>query len=72
MPIDKKYLADYEAILSQRYDNGADYWTTPDSRLIKGSPFSTLDSVLYLLELGMESTEPLLKECTDLNNLGRM
>lgn len=66
MAIDKQYLSDYEAILSHRHDNGADYWTTPDKRLIKGSPFSTLDSVLYLLELGMEPTEPLLKECADL------
>jgi hypothetical protein len=66
MAIDKKYLSDYEAILSHRYDNGADYWTTPDTRLIKGSPFSTLDCVLYLLELGKEPTEPLLTECSAL------
>lgn len=66
MAVNKQYLSDVEAILSCRYDNGADYWTTPDKRLIKGSPFSTLDSVLYLLELGMEPTEPLLKECADL------
>ncbi|MFZ5967343.1 MAG: prenyltransferase [Bacillota bacterium] len=66
MAIEKQYLSDFEAILSHRYDNGADYWTTPDKRLIKGSPFSTLDSVLYLLELGMEPTEPLLKKCADL------
>lgn len=63
MAIEKQYLSDLEEILSHRYDNGADYWTTPDRRLIKGSPFSTLDSVLYLLELGMEPGEPLLKEC---------
>ena len=62
MAIDKQYLSDFEAILSHRYDNGADYWTTPDKRLIKGSPFSTLDSVLYLLELGMEPTGLLLKD----------
>lgn len=66
MAIEKQYLSDVEAILSHRYDNGADYWTTPDRRLIKGSPFSTLDSVLYLLELGMEPNEPLIKECADL------
>ncbi|HBE79559.1 MAG TPA: prenyltransferase [Firmicutes bacterium] len=66
MAIDKQYLSDFDAILSHRYDNGADYWTTPDKRLIKGAPFSTLDSALYLLELGMEPTEPLLKECADL------
>jgi hypothetical protein len=66
MAIEKKYRSDVEAILSHRYDNGADYWTTPDKRLIKGSPFSMLDSILYLLELGMEPTEPLLKECANI------
>jgi hypothetical protein len=66
MAVYKQYSSDVEVILSHRYDNGADYWTTPDKRLIKGSPFTTLDSVLYLLELGMEPTEPLLKECADL------
>ncbi len=66
MAIEKQYLSDFEAILSHRYDNGADYWTTSDRRLIKGSPFSTLDSVRYLLELGMETNDPLLKECADL------
>ena len=66
MAVDKKYLLDVEAILSHRYDNGADYWTTLDKRLIKGAPFSILESVQYLLELGMEPIEPILKECSDL------
>jgi hypothetical protein len=66
MALEKQYSSDVEAILSHRYDNGADYWTTPDKRLIKGAPFSTLESVLFLLELGMEPTEPLLKETTEL------
>lgn len=66
MAIEEKYSSDIEAILSHRYDNGADFWTTPDKRLIKGSPFTTLESVLYLLELGMEPAEPLLAECADL------
>lgn len=66
MAIEKQYISDFEEILSHRYDNGADYWTTPDKRLIKGSPFSTLDCVLYLLELGMEPTEPLLEKCAEL------
>jgi hypothetical protein len=59
-------IQDMEAILSHRYDNGADYWTTPDKRLLKGSPFNTLDCVLYLLELGMKPTEPVLNEATEL------
>lgn len=43
------YLADVEAILSHQHDNGASLWTTPDKRLMKGAPFTTLESVLYLL-----------------------
>ncbi|MCG8402546.1 MAG: prenyltransferase [Firmicutes bacterium] len=62
MAVEKQYASDVEAILSHKHDNGADLWTTPDKRLIKGAPFSTLESVMYLLELGMEPTETLLKE----------
>ena len=64
--MDTQYASDVEAILSHRHDNGADLWTTPDKRLIKGAPFSTLDSVMYLLELGMDPAEPLLKEAAEL------
>ncbi|MGI6499202.1 MAG: hypothetical protein ACOX0U_10515 [Oscillospiraceae bacterium] len=60
------YKSDIEAILAKRYDNGWDFWTTPDKRLSKGGPFSTLASALLLLELGMEPSDPLLKEVADL------
>lgn len=66
MAIDRQYLSDVEAILSHRYDNGADYWTTSDKRLLKGSPFSAYNSALMLLELGMEPTDPILKEVSEL------
>lgn len=66
MAIDKQYASDVEAILSHRYDNGSDLWTTPDKRLLKGAPFSTLESALFLLELGMEPTDPLLREAAEL------
>lgn len=66
MSIEKRYALDVEVILLHRHDNGADLWTTGDKRLIKGAPFSTLESTNYLLELGMEPTEPLLKEVADL------
>lgn len=66
MVVEKQYQSDVEAILAKRYDNGWDYWTTPDKRLSKGGPFSTLESALLLLELGMESSDPLLKEVADL------
>ena len=66
MAVEKQYASDMEAILSHRYDNGGDLWSTPDNRLLKGAPFSTLESVLYLLELGMEPSDPLLKEAAEL------
>ena len=66
MAVEKQYASDVEVILSHRYDNGGDLWTTPDKRLLKGAPFSTLESVLFLLELGMEPTDPLLKGATEL------
>lgn len=66
MAIDSKYVADVEKILSHRYDNGADYWATPDNRIMKGSPFTTLNSILMLLELGMEPSEPVLQGAAEL------
>lgn len=66
MAVENQYLADIKAILSHRYENGADYWATPDKRLIKGAPFSTLECALYLLELGMEAEEPLMREVAEL------
>ena len=66
MAVEKQYLSDIETILSHRYDNGADFWTTPDKRLLKGSPFSAYNSALMLRELGMEPTDPVLKETSAL------
>jgi len=60
------YLPDIEAILSHRHDNGADFWTTPDKKLLKGAPFSTLECVSYLLELGISPDDELLKNVADL------
>lgn len=66
MAVAKQYQSDVETILAKRHDNGGDYWTTPDKRLIKGSPFTTLDCAFMLLELGMDRSEPVLKETADL------
>ncbi|MDF2950078.1 MAG: hypothetical protein K0R07_2127 [Sedimentibacter sp.] len=66
MVIKKQYQSDIEMIMAKRHDNGGDYWTTPDRRLIKGSPFNTLNCAFLLLELGMDRTEPVLKETADL------
>lgn len=61
-----QHLSDIEAILSHRYDNGWDFWTTSDKKLLKGSPFSAYNSALLLLELGMEPTDSPLKEVSEL------
>lgn len=66
MLIIKQYQSDVDTILAKRHDNGGDYWTTPDRRLSKGSPFSTLDCAFMLLELGIDRSEPILKETADL------
>ena len=66
MAVAEQYLPDVGIILSHRHDNGADLWTTPDRRVLKGAPFSTMESVHLLLELGMEPDDPLLKEAADL------
>ncbi len=66
MDISEKYRSDIEEILSHRHDNGVDYWTTPDRRLLKGAPFTTLESVLYLLELGMPPEDEVLKGAASL------
>lgn len=66
MAIDPKYLSDIEEILSHRYDQGGALWTTPDKRIIKGAPFSTLECMQYLVELGMEPEEPILREAAGL------
>ncbi len=66
MAVNEKYLPDVEAILSHRHDQGADFWTTPDKRLLKGSPFSAYNCALMLLELGMEQANPILIEVAEL------
>jgi len=48
-----KYQNDIEAVLAMRHANGGDYWASADGRLAVGSPFSTLDSLQILHELGL-------------------
>ncbi|MDL2254583.1 prenyltransferase [Ruminococcaceae bacterium OttesenSCG-928-I18] len=66
MAVEEAYTQDVQAILSHRYDNGADYWTTEDKRLLKGSPFSAYNSALMLLELGVEPDDPVLQKVAQL------
>lgn len=61
-----EYPEDIAQILSHRYDNGADLWATPDKKLLKGAPFTTLESVSYLLEAGLSPDDDILKGAADL------
>lgn len=58
----RPYQDDIQTILSHRHDNGADFWATPDGRIQKGSPFTTLECACLLAELGVSPAEPTLKE----------
>ncbi len=49
--VSQKHLADIDAMLARRHDNGADYWASADGRLGVGEPFSTITSLLILHEL---------------------
>lgn len=60
------YKNDIDKILSHRYDNGFDYFTNNDMNLIKGAPFTTLESCLYLLELGVPTDNEVLGKITEL------
>lgn len=66
MSLENNYISDIEEILSHRYDNGGDYWATLDKRLLKGAPFTTVESPLYLLELGVSADDPVMKETANL------
>lgn len=66
MDLKQKYITDQEIILSHRYDNGADYWTTTDHKLLKGAPYTTIESALYLLELGVSPDDEVLKKVAKL------
>lgn len=66
MTVAPQHQRDVDAILTRRHDNGADFWATPDSRLVKGSPFTTLDCLRLLRDLGVPSDDPVLVGATDL------
>lgn len=64
MPLD--FSDDVAAILARRHDNGDDLWSTPDRRLAKGGPFSTLGAVRLLVELGVDAADPVLAAAREL------
>ncbi len=57
MPLNKAYQNDYDYLLSLQDHNGARLWATDDNRIGKGSPFSTRDCALMLVELGIDQSD---------------
>lgn len=66
MPVSQENHDDVAMILSTRNDNGADHWATPDRRLLKGGPFSTLGAARLLVELGEDPAGPVLAATSEL------
>ena len=60
------FQEDINTILSHRYDQGADLWTTPDHKLLKGAPFTTLECATYLIELGMSQNDEIIRQLAEL------
>ncbi|MAG37046.1 MAG: prenyltransferase [Dehalococcoidia bacterium] len=58
--------ADIEGVLAKRHDNGGDFWASADGRLAVGSPFSTLEALQILHELGVEADHEAVRGALDL------
>ena len=50
---------DARVLLAQRKAHSGDFWATKDGRWGVGSPFSTIDCGLVLVELGIRPADPL-------------
>jgi len=61
MAVANQYEQDVKVILDRRGHLGGKYWTTPDRRIGKGSPFATVDAGLMLADLGMKKSDPILR-----------
>jgi hypothetical protein len=66
MAVAPRYQPDVDTIMATRRDNGADFWATPDRRLSKGGPFSTVEAPALLIELGVDPAGDLLRGAAEL------
>ena len=66
MAVAARYRSDVGAVLATRHDNGADFWATPDRRLSKGGPFSTVEAPALLTELGVDPSHEALRGAAEL------
>lgn len=65
MPVPKPYKKDVRAIVARRHDNGGDYWSDSNGGVYHGSPFSTIESVMMLTDLGVDSNEPTIRKASE-------
>lgn len=61
-----KYQGDIGSIVNRRHDNGGDYWASSDGRVYVGSPFSTIQCVSILSDLGMDTDYPVISKASKL------
>ncbi len=58
MPAPARYKPDIEAILARQHANGGEYWASSDGKVGVGSPFSTIQCIIMLSDLGVGSRNP--------------
>jgi hypothetical protein len=66
MKIKERYQNDIAFIMSKRHSNGGDLWATENNSIGKGSPFSTKDVALILIELGFKKKDLIIQEIANL------
>lgn len=66
MKLKEKYKNDIAVIMSKKHSNGGDLWATEDNYISRGSPFSTRDVALMLIEFGYTKKDILIKEIAEL------
>ncbi len=66
MNLKEKYKKDIAIIMSKRHSNGGDLWATKEKNIGKGSPFSTKEVALMLVELGFKKNDLIIKDIANL------
>ena len=65
MVVATRYRADVDAILAKQHANGGESWASGDGRVGVGSPFSTIQCVVILSDLGMSAKEPAIAKAAE-------
>ncbi|MFD2304899.1 prenyltransferase [Enterococcus termitis] len=63
--VENNYETDSQKILSYQQANGGEFWATADGNLLKGAPFTTIESPVYLLDLGMSKDDSIMLKCQE-------